>query len=84
MVEGELLRIEGNTEAAVAAFDRAIEQAQEASWVNDLALINELAARAHADPNEAKRRSRAARAGYAAWGAIAKAAQLGARITSQT
>ena len=82
LVEAELARIDGSKDAAVAAFDRAIEQAQEGSWVNDVALANELAARCYDDPNRVKARLRAARAGYAAWGASAKAEQLSARIAA--
>jgi hypothetical protein len=83
LVEAELTRIEGNNEAAVAAFDRAIVQAQKGSWVNDVALANELASRCCDDPSQAKRRLRAARAGYAAWGASAKAEQLSVKIAAR-
>jgi hypothetical protein len=79
MVEGELARVEGEGDTAIAAFERAISEAQEGSWINDVALANELAARCYED-DEAKRRLRAARTAYAAWGAKAKAAQLTARI----
>jgi predicted ATPase/serine/threonine protein kinase len=82
MVEGEVSRIEGDLPAALTAFERAIAEAQQGSWINDVALANELAARCYSDRDEAKRRLRAARTAYAAWGAKAKAEQLAERMAT--
>jgi len=82
LVEAEIARIEGNRKAALEAFDAAIAQAQAGGWINDVALANELAARCHDEETGAKRRLRAARTAYAAWGAAAKAEQLAERIAS--
>jgi hypothetical protein len=82
MIEAERTRLRGNAAGALLSYDRAIEQAQAGSWINDVALANELAAHCHDDPDEAKRRLRAARTGYAAWGARAKADQLSEQIAA--
>lgn len=76
IVEGEILRTKGEREAALEKFDQAISSARRQSWVNDIALANELAARCIDKPSEVRRYRRAARAAYSAWGASAKAAQL--------
>jgi len=81
MIEAAIRRVTGDQRGAAAAFDKAIRQAHEGGWVNDVALANELAAACEATPTQVKQRLRAARAGYAAWGATAKAEQLGLRIT---
>lgn len=80
LVEGELRRLLGEPEAALAKLEQAIAQAQEGSWINDIALANEICARCHGDRTEATRCLRAARTGYAAWGARAKVEQMTARI----
>ena len=82
LVEAELERIQGDSAAAIEAFDAAIAQAQAGGWINDVALANELAARCYEDESDAKRRLRAARTAYAAWGAAAKAEQLAERISA--
>jgi predicted ATPase len=80
LIEAELLRIDGANAGAIETLERAILEARTASWINDIALANELAAGCATEPDEAKRYLRAARAGYSAWGATAKAARLAERI----
>ncbi len=82
MVEGELARIEGDPGRALASFEDAITRAQEGGWINDVALANELAARCSDDPDAARRRLRAARTAYAAWGAAAKAKQIATKMAA--
>ncbi|HTJ82467.1 MAG TPA: hypothetical protein VL400_12160 [Polyangiaceae bacterium] len=81
MVEAALLRVAGDRRGALSKLESAIRLAHEGGWVNDVALANELAADCETDEAAAKQRLRAARAGYAAWGAAAKAAEVAARIT---
>jgi len=79
MVEAELRRVDGDPAGALALLEAAIEQAQATDWANDIALCHELAERclvALGRRDEAAQRRRAARDGYARWGALAKARQL--------
>lgn len=80
LVEAELLRMEGNLSGALAKLEQAALQAQEGSWINDVAIAHELAARCHRDPELAKKSLRSGRTAYAAWGANAKVQQLSERI----
>jgi predicted ATPase len=80
LVEGELRRIDGDPNAAFARFVEAAELAREGAWVNDVALARELASRCQRGTTAKRASLEAARDGYAAWGASAKAAQLDARI----
>ena len=82
MIEGELARIEGDRPRARASFDEAINAAQEGGWICDVALANELAAACYDDPDATKRRLRAARTAYAAWGAGAKAKRVAAQMAA--
>jgi predicted ATPase len=82
LVEGELCRIDGDRRGALARFKEAIALAREGAWVSDIALAHELAARCE-ERLDAKRASLvAAREGYAGWGAIAKVAQLEAKLAA--
>ncbi|MCC6994835.1 MAG: protein kinase [Deltaproteobacteria bacterium] len=88
LVEAELCRIDGDPAGALALLDRAISQAQEVSWLPDLALAHELAVRclgALGRADEAALRLRAARDLYARWGAHAKVVALdgGVRLSGQ-
>ncbi len=80
LVQGEIHRVEGDRAAALAWFEKSIEQAGESGWINDKALAHELAARCHDDASAARKARRAARAAYAAWGATAKVAELQAQL----
>ena len=81
--KAELARIGGDHAAALKKLDQAIRKAQEGGWVNDVALANELAARVEPDAEGAKRRLRAARTGYVAWGASAKAERITAALAGR-
>jgi predicted ATPase/serine/threonine protein kinase len=81
LLEGELARIDGRSEEALAKFADAIALAGDARFDNDIALAHELSARCHRDPARARASLSAARDGYAKWGARAKAKQLDARIS---
>ena len=83
LVEAELARIDGDRAGALKKLDQAIRRAQEGGWVNDVALANELAARVEPDAEGAKRRLRAARTGYVAWGASAKAERITAALAGR-
>jgi predicted ATPase/serine/threonine protein kinase len=80
LVEGEIRRIEGDRRGALARFEQAIVQANEAAYVNDIALAHELAAACHDERAASRAALTAARDAYAAWGAAAKAAALTAQI----
>ncbi len=84
LVESELARLDGDDRTALAKLERAIRQAQEGSWLNDVALANELAADCQSDDEGRMKHLRAARTGYAAWGATAKAQRIGERLQSLT
>jgi predicted ATPase len=84
LIEAEVLRLEGDSRGALAKFKLAMSQAQEGSWINDVALAHELAAKCHDNVEAAKQSLRAARTGYAAWGANAKAERVGQRIAELT
>jgi hypothetical protein len=73
LVEGELRRIEGDASGAFSRFVEAAEQAREGEWVNDEALARELASRCQSAVVAKRASLEAARDGYAAWGATAKA-----------
>ena len=81
LVEAELRRIDGDAAGALALLERSITEAQEVSWLPDIALAHELAARCLVQlerGDDAAVRTRAARDLYARWGAHAKARQLDA------
>ncbi len=83
LVEAEALRADGDLDAAIPLYTRAIGLATTHGWLDDLGLAHELAARcrtARNEPAEATRHLRAARAAYARWGARAKVAQLDAIV----
>lgn len=82
LIQAEMARLEGRAGEAVEGFERAILEAQSGGWINDVGLANELAARCHTDHEETRRRLRAARTAYAAWGASAKADQISVQIAS--
>lgn len=73
MVEAELARIDGEAVRARELFDQAIRHANESGWINDVAMANELCARCEETAEGRKRRLRAARMAYSAWGATALA-----------
>lgn len=75
LVEAERARADGDIDAAIELFGRAIAGAERGGWHNDAGLAHELAARCHAsrgDRREAGEHERAARAAFARWGAHAK------------
>jgi hypothetical protein len=74
--------MDGDNTAALAKLTLAAAQAQEGSWINDVALAHELCANCHPEPDDARRSLRSARTGYAAWGATAKVKQLSQRIAA--
>jgi hypothetical protein len=76
LVEAALARLDGDDARALALLERAKAEAQEGSWLSDVALASELAARSDPQPDGPRRRLRAARMAYAAWGATAKADHL--------
>jgi hypothetical protein len=80
LVESELVRIDGDLWGALSKLEQAIQQAQSGSFINDVALANELAAECQPNEEAQKRSLRTARTAYAAWGATAKAARIGERI----
>lgn len=80
LVEGAMHMSDGDPEAAREHYERAIVLARDGAWVNDVALANELMARAAASPEDRARYLRAARAAYAAWGAEAKVRSLAERL----
>ncbi len=82
LVQAELSRLDGRRDAARAQLQQAVTQAQAGAWINDVALAYELSARCQDEPEAAKAALRAARTGYAAWGATAKAEQLSQQIAA--
>lgn len=82
MVEAELLAMDGDRKAALEKLEQAAVQAQEGSWINDVALAHELQARWHDAPEAKKRSLRSARTAYAAWGASAKASWISEKIAA--
>lgn len=80
LVEAELARLDGDQNGALSKLQQAIREAQEGSWINDVALANELAAECQPTEEARERSLRAARTAYAAWGATTKAARLGERL----
>jgi len=80
LIEGELARIDGALESALAKFDEAMAKASEAGFSNDIALAHELAAACHRDEALARASLTAARDTYAAWGAAAKARALDTKL----
>jgi len=73
LLEAESARAEGDKVAALAGFERAIEQADANGFINDVALGHELAARCASDPEMVRYHRIGARAAYERWGAVAKA-----------
>lgn len=79
LIEGEVARIDGDSDAALAHFTRALALGGEAGWVGDIALAHELAARVHRErgrTDEARRHGDAAEKIYRGWGAHAKAERV--------
>jgi len=76
LIEGELARVDGDNDTALAKFAEAVALANEAGFINDIALAHELAAACHDDEARARESLVAARDTYAAWGATAKARVL--------
>lgn len=79
LIEAELARIRGETKKAMALYDKALELAKQNEFLNDEALINELAGKFYLSFNMnkiAKTYLRDARLCYLSWGAKAKVAQL--------
>ena len=75
LLEAEILRVQGRSEAAAVKYDEAIAQATDNRYAGDAALANELAGRFHLSKGLAK----VARLylgdavrGYRRWGALAK------------
>lgn len=82
LVKGAMHASDGERDAARESYDRAIAQARDGAWVNDVALANELMASAATSDEDRARHLRAARAAYAAWGAEAKVRALADRLRS--
>jgi predicted ATPase/GAF domain-containing protein len=79
LVEAERQRVAGRLEAAIDAYDEAIQLATRHGYVNEAALANERAAelwRARGKAHFAEVYASAARYDYARWGARAKLADL--------
>ncbi len=68
LIEGELARLDGDREAALAKFAEAIALAEVAGFVPDIALAHELIAAC--DPDRARQSLALAHVVYAAWGAV--------------
>lgn len=79
LVEAELARVSGDVNGALGRLEIAVQQAHRGGWQNDVALAHELAALCHGQHGACLPELAAARDGYAAWGAAAKAAQLATR-----
>ncbi len=76
LVEAEQARADGNAEAAIESFRRAIAGAERGGWLNDAGLAHELAARFRAsrdDRREATEHERASLDAYSRWRANGKA-----------
>jgi len=82
MIEGELARLDGDRDAALAKFAEAIERAREGGFDNDIALAHELAAACDDDGGRARASLTAARDVYASWGATARATMLAEQLKS--
>lgn len=80
LVQGAAQVSDGDPEAALEHYERAIARARDGGWVNDVALANELMASAALSAEDRGRYLRAARAAYAAWGAEAKVRALADRL----
>lgn len=78
LVEGAVHHLDGDKARALSTLSRAVEQARQGGWMNDVALAHQLSMDFSDDEASARRARRAARAAYAAWGAFAKAEQLAA------
>lgn len=75
LVEGELERVGGAPEEALASFERALAGALEHDWVGEVAIAHELlerTLRSLGRTEEAARHGAAAAETYARWGAVAK------------
>jgi histidine kinase len=78
LVEGELARVLGRTERALAHFDEAVASAAANGFLHEEALAHELAARC--DTGNRTSRLERARAGYARWGATRKIGRLDSEL----
>ncbi len=79
MVSAELARLQGRAEAAISAYDEAVQAAREHGFIQNVALASELAARFWKEqklPFIAAAYARQAREAYVQWGAEGKVRQL--------
>ncbi len=86
LVDGEIARVLGRRERALAHFDEAVASAATHGFLHEEALAHELAARCHAADGQAtaeRSRLERARAAWARWGATAKVAELDRRLASK-